>query len=140
MDLFTAAKKYWRGTVDHWVKAALEQCSPFCNWNRAVGEEKDTLSLTCVGVENAGRQAELLGVLDANTVKVASTGDPHEIIIHSITAGYPASAVSGLGPGQDDRFHYERYCQKAAADPREHVHVDRRWIGPDGLPCIANIE
>ena len=61
MDLFTAAKKYWRGTVDHWVKAALEQCSPFCNWNRAVGEEKDTLSLTCVGIRTPGARPSCSG-------------------------------------------------------------------------------
>lgn len=139
LDLFTAARKYWDGTVEGWVKAALEQCSPFCNWNPAL-VPANVLSWMCIGVEDAARQTDLLGKFDSTKVRVASTGDPHEIVIHSITAGYPATAVTGLGEGQEEQFYYEYYCQKAMEDPNDHVHVDKRWLKPDGSPNLPAIE
>ncbi len=139
LDLFSAAAKYWDGTIEGWVKAALDQCSPFCNWNPAL-VPANVLSWTCIGVEDAGAQTDLLGNFDRTRIKVASTGDPYEIVIHSITAGYPASAVTGLGKGQEEHFYYEYYCQKAAEDPNEHVHVDRRWLKPDGTPDLPVID
>ena len=81
----------------------------------------------------------MLGDIDETRVRLAATGDPHEIVIHALTAGYPASAVTGLGPQDEYRFFYELYCQKAVKDPNEHVHIDKRWL-KDGVPIIRAIE
>ncbi|NOZ20016.1 MAG: hypothetical protein GXP25_02895 [Planctomycetes bacterium] len=140
LDVFSAVEEYGTTTVQRWVKEALAQSSPFCNWNPVRGK-RDVFSMTIVGVADEGRHKSYLGDIgEGKTCKVASTGDSYEIVIHSLTAGYPASSVSGLGQDQDDRFHYERWIQKAKADPGEHVHVDKRWLNPDGTPWIPDIE
>jgi hypothetical protein len=138
MNVFQTAEQYWGGSVKQWVKDALTMCSPFCNWNKAAVPEA-VFSATYLGVEDPDRQKGLLGEIDETKVKLAATGDPHEIVIHALTAGYPASAVTGLGPQDEYRFYYELYCQKAAKDPNEHVHVDKRYFKDDKV-ILGTIE
>jgi hypothetical protein len=132
MDILTAAQKYSDIPVKQWVKRAIEQCSPFCNFD-PVKVPGGYYHETYVGVPNAQERRYQDAVGDVKPAKIVSTGNSNEILIHTLMTALPAFAVTGLA---QYRQMYEYMSAQAKRDPQLHVHLDRRWAATDALPDL----
>ena len=132
MDILSAAEKYSDVPVTEWVKQAIEQCSPFCNFDR-VKVPGGYYHETHVGVCNARHKRYQNAIGDVTPAKVVSTGNSNEILIHTMMTALPAFAVTGL---ERYRIVYEEVCRIAKKEPQMHVHLDRKWADPNALPDL----
>ena len=130
IDILTAIRKYSSVTsVSGWVQSAIEQCKPFCSFD-TVQAGHEHLEATYVGIADDKDKA-ILG--DVGEATIVSTGNPHEILVHSLMTRLPAFTASNM-----DRYklHYEALADAAVKNPQLHLHLHRDWVSPDALPDL----
>lgn len=132
LDILDQIEHWTSFSVQQWVRRAIKQCKPFCNFD-PVKVPGGYFKATYIGVPDSGSNRYRKAVGNIGATKLVSTGNYNEIRIYSLMTALPAHAVSGI-----DRYRqvYQEYCSLAKKDPQLHVHIDRRWTDINALPDL----